>query len=96
MKQILEAVQALESDIGFRRSSWILLKKLKNAGPVCMLQIFGNNRSKGFLVRAETKCGGGDCGGRTLQKQSLHHHIVDGDLIKNTVGPFISIDRVIS
>ena len=65
-------------------------------GPVCMLQIFGNNPSKGFLVRAETKCGGGDCGGQTLQKQSLHHHIVDGDLIKYTVGPFISIDRVIS
>ena len=31
MKQIHEAVQALESDIGFLRPSWILLKKLKNA-----------------------------------------------------------------
>ena len=31
MKQIHEAVQALESDIGFWRPSWILLKKLKNA-----------------------------------------------------------------
>ena len=31
MKQIQEAVQALESDIGFWRPSWILLKKLKNA-----------------------------------------------------------------
>ena len=30
MKQIHEAVQALESDIGFWRPSWILLKKLKN------------------------------------------------------------------
>ena len=31
MKQIHKAVQALESDIGFWRPSWILLKKLKNA-----------------------------------------------------------------
>ena len=31
MKQIHEAVQALESDIGFWRPSWILLKKVKNA-----------------------------------------------------------------
>ena len=31
MKQIHEAVQALESDIRFWRPSWILLKKLKNA-----------------------------------------------------------------
>ena len=31
MKQIHEAVQTLESDIGFGRPSWILLKKLKNA-----------------------------------------------------------------
>ena len=31
MKQIHEVVQALESDIGFRRPSWILMKKLKNA-----------------------------------------------------------------
>ena len=30
MKQIHKAVQALESDIGFWRPSWILLKKLKN------------------------------------------------------------------
>ena len=29
MKQIHEAVQALESDIEFGGSSWILLKKLK-------------------------------------------------------------------
>ena len=31
MKQIHEAVEALESDIGIWRPSWILLKKLKNA-----------------------------------------------------------------
>ena len=31
MKQIREAVQALESDIGFWRPSWILLKNMKNA-----------------------------------------------------------------
>ena len=31
MKQIHEAVQALENDMGFRQPSWILLEKLKNA-----------------------------------------------------------------
>ena len=31
MKQIHKAVQALETDIGFCRPSWILLKELKNA-----------------------------------------------------------------
>ena len=73
MKQIDEAVQALACAIGFWRPSWILLKKLKNAkknyqtnspGPVCMLQIFDNNPSRGFRVRAETSGGGGrtnDC-----------------------------------
>ena len=72
MKQIHEAVQALESDIGFWRPSWILLKKLKknyqanSLGPVCILQIFGNNPRRGFQVTAETKCGNG---GRTQQKQ---------------------------
>ena len=30
MKQINEAVQALDSDIGFWRPSWILFQKLKN------------------------------------------------------------------
>ena len=30
MKQINEAVQALEIDIGFWRPFWILLKKLEN------------------------------------------------------------------
>ena len=76
MKQIDEAVQALACAIGFWRPSWILLKKLKNTkkniyqtnspGPVCILQIFGNNPSRGFGVRAETSDGGG---GRTRQKQ---------------------------
>ena len=56
MKQIHKAVQALESDIGFWRPSWILLKKLKNAeknyranflGPICILEIFTNNLSRG-------------------------------------------------
>ena len=68
MKQIDEAVQALACAIGFWRPSWILLKKLENAnknyqanspGPVCILQIFGNNLSRGFSVRAETNGGGG-------------------------------------
>ena len=31
MKQIHKAIKALESDIGFWRPSWILLKKLKKA-----------------------------------------------------------------
>ena len=49
-------------------------------GPVCILQIFGNNLSEGFRVKAETSGGGGG-GGRTQQKPiSLHHHIVGGDL----------------
>ena len=75
MKQIHGAVQALASDIGFWWPSWILLKKLKNArkknyqanspGPICILKIFGNNPSRGFRVRAETKCSGG----RIQQKQ---------------------------
>ena len=64
MKQIDEAVRALACAIEFWRRSWILLKKLKNAkknyqtnspGPVCILQIFGNNLSRGFRVRAETR-----------------------------------------
>ena len=38
-----------------------------STGPVCILQIFGNNLSRGFRVRAETSGGGG--GGRTSQKQ---------------------------
>ena len=66
MKQIHEAVQALESDIGFWRPSWILLKQVKNAKkkinrqiPQASMQIFGNNPSRGFQMRAETKCGGG-------------------------------------
>ena len=37
-------------------------------GPVCILQIFGNNPSEGFRVRAEASGGGGG-GGRTQQKQ---------------------------
>ena len=46
-------------------------KKKKNyqansPGLVCILQIFGNNMSRAFRVRAETKCGGS---GRTLKKQ---------------------------
>ena len=63
------AVQALESHIGFCRPSWILLEKLENTikkkyqahspGPICLVQIFGNNLSRGFRVREETKCGGG-------------------------------------
>ena len=67
MKQIDETVQAVACAIGFWRPSWILLKKLKNAkkiilpgnspGPVCILQIFGNNPSRGFRVRAETSGG---------------------------------------
>ena len=64
MKQIHEAAQALESGIGFWRPSWIKKRKKR---PICVLQIFGNNPSKGFRVRAQTKCGGE----RLQQKQSV-------------------------
>ena len=59
MKQIHKAIQALESDIGYLRPSWILLKKLKNvkniyransSGPICILQIFRNNPSRGVWL----------------------------------------------
>ena len=59
MTQIHEAVQALESDMGFWRPSWILLKKLTNAekiyranslGPISILQIFRNNLSRGVWL----------------------------------------------
>ena len=33
-------------------------KQPNSPGPVCILQIFGNNPSRGFRVRAGTKCGG--------------------------------------
>ena len=81
MKQIDEAVQALACAIGFWWPSWILLKKLRNAkknyqtnfpGPVCILQIFGNNPSRGFRVRAET-CGGG-AGGLGKKNKSPPPH----------------------
>ena len=40
-------------------------KKIQTNSPVsiCILQIFGNNPSRGFRVKAETKCGGGAGGG---------------------------------
>ena len=77
MKQIDEAVQVLAYAIGFWRQSWIMLKKqnpppkkkkiyqTNSPGPVCILQIFGNDPSRGLRVRAETSGGGG----RTQQKQ---------------------------
>ena len=43
MKQIQEAVQALESDIGFWRPSWILLEKLKNAEKILQGKFPGAN-----------------------------------------------------
>ena len=65
MKQIHEAVQALESDIGFWRPSWILLKKLKNAkqnyranslGQICILQSFYyQNHTKNKSVHVQGK-----------------------------------------
>ena len=51
-------IKALESDIGFWRPSWILLK-LKKAkknhranfvGPICILEIFRNNPSRGLWL----------------------------------------------
>ena len=46
MRQIHEAVQALESDIGFWRPSWILLKKLKNSP-----------KKQGFLFESRNELG---------------------------------------
>ena len=37
-------------------------------GPVCILQIFWNNPSREFQVRAETKCGSGGGDRQTQQK----------------------------
>ena len=72
MKQIDKAVQALACAIGFWRPSLILFKKTKkrkeknyqanSPGPVCILQIFEINPSRGFRVRAETSGGGGGGG----------------------------------
>ena len=84
MKQIDEAVQALAC--ANRNLAAILdfveetLKRKKiiyqanSSGPVCILQIFGNNPSRGFQVKAETS--------GSAKTISLHHHIVGGDLIK--------------
>ena len=56
MKYIHEAIQALEIDMGFWWPTGIFLKKLKNTqknhrantlGPICLLQIFSNNPSRG-------------------------------------------------
>ena len=47
MKQIHEAVQALESDIGFWRPSLILLKKLK--------KVFHNIVGGDLLIEKSTK-----------------------------------------
>ena len=67
MKQIHEAVQALESDmiwaaiLDFVKKTKKTPRKnyQKNSGPICILQIFRNNPSRGFWVRAEeTSCGG--------------------------------------
>ena len=52
-------------------SGWGLKNyQVNSPGAIWILQIFGNNPSRGFKVRAKTKCGGG----QTQQKQSLHHH----------------------
>ena len=56
IKQIHEAVQALESDIGFWLPSWILLKKAEknyranSLEPIYLLQIFRNNPSRGVWL----------------------------------------------
>ena len=61
MKQIYEAVQALESDIGFWRLSKDFVEEAEkrpinyggnSLGPICKLQIFRNNQSRGFKQNA--------------------------------------------
>ena len=87
MKQIQKAVQALESDIGFWQSSWILLKKLKNApknyranflGPICILQFFRNNPGRGVWLYYQTlmmaKMSTTEISAK-IQKQILRKHI---------------------
>ena len=39
--------------------------QVNSPGSICILQIFGNNPSRGFQVRAGTKCGGGGWSGQT-------------------------------
>ena len=71
MKQIDEAVHRILAAILDFVEETEKRKKIHQAnspGPVCILQIFGNNLSRGFRVRAETSVGVGG-GGRTRQKQ---------------------------
>ena len=87
MKQINEAVQALACAIGFWRPSWKKNYQANSPGPVCILQIFGNNPSGGFRVRAETSGGGGrtqqvstpppQSGWRLNEKNDPHYHHVN-------------------
>ena len=93
MKQIDEAVQALECAKGFWRPSWILLKKLKNAkkinrqipqGQYAYCKYLEIIRVGVFRVRAETSAAGRLCkNNKSPPPHSLHHHIVGGDLIIN-------------
>ena len=60
-----------------------IIYQANSPGPVCILQIFGNNPSRGFRVRAETKMRRRADSAKTI---SLHHHIVGGDLMKLYLG----------
>ena len=67
MKQIYEAVQALELDIGFWRPSQVLLKKLR-AETKCGGGAGGRTPQKTISLHHQ------------LKLISLQHHIVGGDL----------------
>ena len=77
MKQIHKAGQDLESErvlAAIMDCAEESKKRSKNCyqanslGPICILQIFRNNPTRGFRVRAETS-GVSAGGGRTQQKQ---------------------------
>ena len=87
MQQIHEAVQALESDIGFWQPSWILLEKLKKAKKITRQIPLANmhtaNISKkseqGFSSESKKKMQWRRHWADSAKTISLHHHIVGGD-----------------
>ena len=60
--RILEAILDFVEETEKRKTK---IYQTNSPGLVCILQIFGNNPSRGFRVRAETSGGGG----RTQEKQ---------------------------
>ena len=87
MKQIDEAVRALACAIGFWRTSWILLKKLKNEKKKFTRQISQGQyayckyleiiRVGVFELEQKQVAARRADSAKTI---SLHHHMVSGDL----------------